>query len=195
MKAGPAFAKQGQATEQDDMRNGFDTAQDTGAAQIIVPKALGQKAAQQSLNQAVLYEGTVPTGTKMLVSLASSFAGGCLYCQSHMANLSSLYRAPDGKIAALADFEDSPLFTPAERAAIRLGFKAGRQPNEAGPADFDALKAHYDDGQIVEIVAAIALFGYLNRWNDTMATTLEPHALEVARRTIGPTGWVAGKHG
>ncbi|HMS78171.1 MAG TPA: carboxymuconolactone decarboxylase family protein [Burkholderiaceae bacterium] len=148
-----------------------------------------------ALNQAVLYEGTVPTGTKMLVSLASSFAGGCLYCQSHMANLSSLYRAPDEKIAALADFEDSPLFTPAERAAIRLGFKAGRQPNEAGPADFDALKAHYDDGQIVEIVAAIALFGYLNRWNDTMATTLEPHALEVARRTIGPTGWVAGKHG
>ncbi len=104
-------------------------------------------------------------------------------------------KADAKKIAALADFEDSPLFTPAERAAIRLGFKAGRQPNEAGPADFDALKAHYDDGQIVEIVAAIALFGYLNRWNDTMATTLEPHALEVARRTIGPTGWVAGKHG
>ena len=148
-----------------------------------------------ALNQAVLYEGTVPVETKMLVSLASSFACGCLYCQSHMANLSSIWQAPDEKIAALADFEDSPLFTPAERAAIRLGFKAGRQPNEAGDADFDALKAHWDDGQIVEIVAAVALFGYLNRWNDTMATTLEPHALEVALRTIGPAGWQPGKHG
>jgi uncharacterized peroxidase-related enzyme len=147
-----------------------------------------------ALNQAVLYEGTVPHETKMLVSLASSVAGGCLYCQSHMANLSSIYRAPDEKIAALTRFEDSPLFTPAERAAIALAFKAGRQPNEASQADFDALKQHFDDGQIVEIVAAIALFGYLNRWNDTMATSLEPHALEVARRTIGPTGWSPGKH-
>ncbi|HYF19585.1 MAG TPA: carboxymuconolactone decarboxylase family protein [Ramlibacter sp.] len=148
-----------------------------------------------ALNQAVLYEGTVPQETKMLVSLASSFAGGCLYCQSHMANLSSIWKAPDEKIAALAGFEDSPLFSPAERAAIRLAFKAGRQPNEAGAADFDDLKQHWDEGQIVEIVASIALFGYLNRWNDTMATALEPHALEVAHRTIGATGWQPGKHG
>ncbi len=148
-----------------------------------------------ALNQAVLYEGTVPHETKMLVSLASSLASGCLYCQSHMANLSSLYQAPDEKIAALADFEDSPLFTPAERAAIRVAFKAGRVPNEVDAADFDALKEHWDEGQIVEIVASISLFGYLNRRNDTMATALEPLAIEVAERTIGPVGWQAGKHG
>lgn len=147
-----------------------------------------------ALNQAVLYEGTVPHETKMLVSLASSVASGCLYCQSHMANLSSIYRASDEKIAALAGFEESALFTPAERAAIRLGFKAGRQPNEASAADFDELRQHYDEGEIVEIVASIALFGYLNRWNDTMATTLEPLAIEVAQRTIGPVGWTPGKH-
>lgn len=147
-----------------------------------------------ALNQAVLYEGTVPEETKMLVSLASSYAAGCLYCQSHMANLSSIYKAPDAKIAALWDFENSSLFSDAERAAIRLALKAGAQPNEATQADFDALKPHYDDGEIVEIVASIALFGYLNRWNDTMATTLEPLAVDVAQRAIGPAGWVPGKH-
>ncbi|MES2940611.1 MAG: carboxymuconolactone decarboxylase family protein [Pseudomonadota bacterium] len=147
-----------------------------------------------ALNQAVLYEGTVPRETKMLVSLASSYAAGCLYCQSHMANLSSIYQASDEKVAALWNFEDSPLFTPAERAAIRLALKAGRQPNEASQGDFDELKKHYDDGQIVEIVASIALFGYLNRWNDTMATALEPLAVEVAERAIGPVGWQPGKH-
>ena len=52
----------------------------------------------------------------------------------------------------------------------------------------------FDDGQIVEIVATIALFGYLNRWNDTMATALEQRAVEVAERAIGPVGWQAGKH-
>lgn len=148
-----------------------------------------------ALNQAVLYEGTVPTETKMLASLASSLASGCLYCQSHMANLSSLYQASDEKIAALAGFEDSALFTPAERAVLRVAFKAGRVPNEVTADDIEELKKHWDEGQIVEIVASIALFGYLNRWNDTMATALEPLAIEVAERTIGPVGWRAGKHG
>ena len=60
--------------------------------------------------------------------------------------------------------------------------------------DFDELKKHFDEGQIVEIVATIALFGYLNRWNDTMATTLEKKAGDVANRAIGAVGWQAGKH-
>ncbi len=147
-----------------------------------------------ALNQAVLYEGTVPEETKMLVSLASSYAAGCLYCQSHMTNLSSIYKASDAKIAALWDFEKSSLFSDAERAAISLALKAGKVPNEASQADFDELKKHYNDEQIVEIVASIALFGYLNRWNDTMATTLEPLAVEVAERAIGGVGWEPGKH-
>jgi hypothetical protein len=57
------------------------------------------------------------------------------------------------------------------------------------------MKQHYDDGQIVEIVATIALFGYLNRWNDTMATELEPLPRQVAERAIGASGWEPGKHG
>jgi len=147
-----------------------------------------------ALNQAVLYEGTVSEELKMLVSLASSFAAGCRYCQSHMANLSHLYKAPDEKIAAILDYETSPLFTDVERAAIDLAFKAGSVPNAATEKEFVELKKHFDDGQIVEIVASIALFGYLNRWNDTMATTLEPLANERAERLIGAAGWDAGKH-
>ncbi len=147
-----------------------------------------------NLNKAVLYEGTVPEELKMLVSLVTSQASGCSYCQAHMANLSSIYRASDEKIRAVWDFETSPLFSPAERAAIRLGYHAALVPNEASGADFDELKRHFDEGQIVEIVATIALFGYLNRWNDTMATTLEPKAVAVAERAIGAAGWQPGKH-
>jgi len=147
-----------------------------------------------ALNQAVLYEGTVPEETKMLVSLASSYAAGCRYCQSHMANLSSLYKASDAKIAALWNFDQSELFSEAERAAIGLALKAGGVPNTASQADFDVLRQHYDEGQIVEIVASIALFGYLNRWNDTMATALEPLPTQVAERALGAVGWEPGKH-
>ena len=147
------------------------------------------------LNKAVLYEGTVAEELKMLVSLVTSQASGCRYCQAHMSNLASLYKASDEKIRAVWSFESSPLFSAAERAALRLGYHAALVPNEATAADFDELKKHFDEGQMVEIVATIALFGYLNRWNDTMATTLEPRAVEVAGRAIGAVGWRAGKHG
>ena len=147
------------------------------------------------LNKAVLYEGTVAEELKMLVSLVTSQASGCRYCQAHMSNLASLYKASDEKIRAVWSFEGSALFSAAERAALRLGYHAALVPNEATAADFDELKKHFDEDQIVEIVATIALFGYLNRWNDTMATTLEPRAVEVAGRAIGAVGWRAGKHG
>ena len=150
--------------------------------------------ALMALNQAVLYEGTVPTETKMLVSLASSMAAGCRYCESHMTNLSSIYEAPDEKIAAIWEFESSELFSAAERAAIAIGMKAGASPNEATEEDFAELAKHYEESEIVEIVASAALFGYLNRWNDTMATTLEELPARVAERVIGDVGWAAGKH-
>ena len=146
------------------------------------------------LNKAVLYEGTVAEELKMLVSLIASQASGCRYCQAHMANLSSIYHASDEKIRAVWEFETSALFSAAERAALRLAYHAALVPNEASAENFDELKRHFDEGQIVEIVATIALFGYLNRWNDTMATRLEDRALTVARRAIGTVGWVPGKH-
>lgn len=153
-----------------------------------ISKAFGQ------LNKVILYEGTVSEELKMLVALASSLAAGCRYCQSHMANLSSIYNAPDDKIVAIWDFETSDLFTPAERAAIKVGIKAGTLPNDINSDDFDELKKHFSNSEIVEIVATVALFGYLNRWNDTMATQLEDLPSKVAERTVGNAGWDVGKH-
>ncbi|MCP4598034.1 carboxymuconolactone decarboxylase family protein [Neptuniibacter sp.] len=146
------------------------------------------------LNQVILYEGTVPEELKMLVALASSLASGCRYCQSHMSNLSSIYKAPDEKIAAIWEFETSDLFTEAERAAITVGIKGGTLPNEVSSEDFDNLKLHFSESEIVEIVATVALFGYLNRWNDTMATELEELPAQVTERAVGAKNWNAGKH-
>ncbi len=147
------------------------------------------------LNQAVLYEGTVSEELKMLVALIASQASGCLYCQAHMANLSSIYSASDDKIRAVWEYATSPLFSDPERAALRLAHHAALVPNQTSAEDFAELSNYFDDGQIVEIVAAISLFGYLNRWNDTMATALEGPAVTVAERSIGPRGWEPGKHG
>lgn len=148
-----------------------------------------------ALNQAVLYEGTVDEQLKMLISLISSVAAGCLYCQSHMTNLSHLYAAPDEKIAAILLYETSPHFSDAERAALDLAYKAAQVPNAATQKEFDRLEEFFSDSEIVEIVASIALFGYLNRWNDTMATALEPLPAERAEQIIGDSlQWQVGKH-
>ncbi|MGS2723146.1 carboxymuconolactone decarboxylase family protein [Porticoccus sp. GXU_MW_L64] len=147
------------------------------------------------LNQAVLYEGTVPEELKMLVALIASQAAGCRYCQSHMANLSKIYNASSEKIAAVWEYQTSELFSDAERAALNLAFNASLVPNSADEQHFTELKKHYSDDEIVEIVASIALFGYLNRWNDTMATDLEEFPQQVAQELIGGKGWEPGKHG
>ena len=148
-----------------------------------------------ALNQAILYEGTVAYELKMLISLVASQAAGCRYCQAHMANLSSVYKNSDEKIQAVWTFETSDLFSPAERAALRLAWHAAVVPNVATADDFEDLKRYFTDNEIVEIVASISLFGYLNRWNDTMSTDLEEPPAKVAGRTIGEVGWSPGKHG
>jgi len=146
------------------------------------------------MNQVVLYEGTVSEELKMLISLIASQAAGCRYCQAHMANLSKIYSASKEKIEAVWEFKTSPLFTDAERSALNLAYKGAVVPNEANAQDFEWAKKYFDEGQIVEIVAALALFGYLNRWNDTMATDLEDYPKAVATDLIGNKGWTAGKH-
>ena len=147
------------------------------------------------LNQAVLYEGTVDEELKMLVSLIASQVAGCRYCQAHMANLSKIYKASEEKIARVWEFETSDLFSDAERAALRLAYHGAMAPAEATQEHFDEAYEYFDEGQVVEIVASIALFGFLNRWNDTMATEIEALPADVAKDTLGESfDWQAGKH-
>ena len=77
------------------------------------------------------------------------------------------------KIAAVFEFETSPLFTDAERAALRVAWHGAQQPNAVSDEDFAALKVHFSERQIVEIVAVLSLYGFLNRWNSTLDTELE----------------------
>lgn len=130
--------------------------------------------AMWGLVAAVYGPGTVDNGLKRLVGEAASKAAGCFYCSAHAAHGAREQGVDPEKIDAVWSFEDSPLFSEAERAAINLAMKAGVIPNETTDADFDRLRAHFSDTEITEIVAVIAMFGFLNRWNTTLGTALEP---------------------
>lgn len=130
--------------------------------------------AMWGLVAAVYGPGEVDNGLKRLVGEAASKAAGCFYCSAHAAHGAREHGVAQEKIEAVWSFEDSGLFTEAERAAINLAMKAGVVPNETSDADFVRLKAHFSENQITEIVAVIAMFGFLNRWNTTLGTALEP---------------------
>jgi uncharacterized peroxidase-related enzyme len=148
-----------------------------------------------ALAGAVLGPGRLPPDLKQLVALVASSAAGCRYCQAHTSENAHRAGAPLEKIQAAFEFERSPLFGTAERAALRMANDASVVPNAVTDAHFESLRRHFDQEQIVELVAVISLFGFLNRWNDTMATALEAGPLDFASRALAEQSWEAGKHG
>lgn len=138
--------------------------------------------------------GTLPIELKPLIAVISSGAAGCRYCQAHEAVDARERGVDEAKIADVWEFETSPLYSEAERAALRFARDASLQPNLVTAEHFEALRKHYTEGEIVEIMAVISLFGFLNRWNDTMATDLEEEPMAFAARTYASSRWNPGKH-
>lgn len=160
---------------------------------LTMARRPGMLDALQVLIQQV-FAGSVPRETKSLVALMSSFGAGCRYCQAHQAT-SLMHQGIDAaKLADVADFECSDKYSDAERAAMRLAFASGQSPNAVTPSHFEELRRFYDDGEIVEIVGVIAMFGFLNRWHETMATELEDAPLGVASQLLGGLAWEPGRH-
>jgi len=98
------------------------------------------------------------------------------------------------KLEAVWEFRSSPLFDERERVALEFAIAAASQPNDVTDELFTRMKQHWSEGEIVEIVALIAYFGFMNRFNDTMATPLEEEPAEVAEKHIAAHGWKIGKH-
>ncbi|MBI1194892.1 MAG: carboxymuconolactone decarboxylase family protein [Gammaproteobacteria bacterium] len=139
--------------------------------------------------------GKVPLGLKRLVAYMASRSAGCQYCSAHTAESAVAVDGVDPeKIRRIFEYETCDLFTEAERAALRMAQAAGSVPNEVTDADMDDLKRHFSEDEIVELVAAVCLFGWLNRWNDTMATGLEERPLAFGESHLAESGWVPGKH-
>ena len=123
--------------------------------------------------------GTVDPGLKQLVAYVASNAAGCRYCQAHTSAHAAHAGVDAAKIEHAFEFETHAAFSDAERAALLLARDSALVPNLVGAEHFAALREHFDDAQIVELVAVSSLFGFLNRWNDTMSTPLEDCAARI----------------
>ncbi|MEM7466766.1 MAG: carboxymuconolactone decarboxylase family protein [Pseudomonadota bacterium] len=146
------------------------------------------------LTEACLFEpGKTDMVLRLLVTYIASRAAGCMYCTSHCAILAQKHGLPMEKIEAINDYATHPLFTEAERAALKVADGANKIPNAVSDEDFAGLRKYYDDEAIAEIVGVIAMMSFYNKWNDTLATTAETPPREMAESNL--SWWAVGKHG
>lgn len=147
------------------------------------------------LNMAVMQnQGRVSSELKRLIGYLASLTAGCQYCQAHTIRAAERYGAADEQLEHIWEYRTHPAFSAAERAALDFAVAASVIPNSVDEGISKALHQHWDEGEIVEILGVIALFGYLNRWNDSMGTSLERPAQESGHQFLGDHGWTGGKH-
>lgn len=138
--------------------------------------------------------GEIDPGFKRLIAFVCSRSAGCQYCMAHQVGGSFRLGVSEEKFDAIWDYQTSPLYNDAERAALDVAVAAGCVPNAVTDEMFDEMKKHWNEAQIVEIVTTIAIFGFFNRWNDTMATPLEEIPVEKGNEFLASRGWNVGKH-
>ncbi len=153
-------------------------------------------AALAQLNAAAMDpQGEVDLGFRRLIGHVASKAAGCLYCQAHTLLGAANFGISEAKLADVWNYASSAHYSVRERLALDFALAAAAQPNAVTDEQFAQLRQHWSDSEITELLGVVAMFGFLNRWNDTMATPLEAPPLRVAQQAAGTRGWQAGKHG
>lgn len=137
----------------------------------------------------------IDPGLRQMVAYMSSYGSGCVYCQAHTSHGAERSGVDAEKIANLWQFETSDHFDARERAALTFALASGQVPNAVTESHFEALRVHFSEEEILDLTAILSIFGFLNRWNDTMGTTLEAEPVAFAGAALGASGWQAGKHG
>jgi alkylhydroperoxidase family enzyme len=138
--------------------------------------------------------GPVDLGFMRLVAHFASRAAGCQYCEAHSLIAAGIHGIDQEKIDAVWDYRTSPMYSEAERVALDYALAAGSVPNAVDADLMERMKAHWSEEQIVQILGAVCLYGFLNRWNDSMATDLEDAPRELGERVLARGGWTGGKH-
>jgi uncharacterized peroxidase-related enzyme len=121
---------------------------------------------------AVLSTGTVPTKLKELIIVRTSQVNVTHYCLASHTILAKGLGWTDEQLEHLANWPQRKDFTPAEKAALRLAETVTHDANAVSDEQFAELRSFYSESEIVELLCAIGLFNYFNRFNN--ALKMEP---------------------
>ena len=117
---------------------------------------------------AVLNTGTVSTKLKELIIVRTSQVNETPYCLASHTILAKGLGWTGDQLANLANWPRRDDFTPAEKAALHLAETVTRDANSVTDEQFAELRGFYSEGEIVELLCAIGLFNYFNRFNNVL---------------------------
>jgi uncharacterized peroxidase-related enzyme len=107
-----------------------------------------------------------------MVYLRVSFINGCHYCQQHHLASSKRIGLTTEDWNALKDGNHSR-FTEKEQTALAYAEKLTRTPGEIMDADFEKLKKHFSDAEIVDVHLLTGLANLTNRFTDPLGLEVE----------------------
>ena len=146
------------------------------------------------MNQAVMEnKGSITSSMKREIAYLSSMTTGCRYCEAHAIRAAERYGSTSERMQNLWDYKRNNIFSDSDKAMFDFVIAASQVPNGVTEKISDKVREFFKEGEIVEILGVVALFGYLNRWNDSMGTELEKPAQNSANKILR-NGWNIGKH-
>jgi len=120
--------------------------------------------------------GILPMEVKSLAILKTSTLNGCAYCVGHNSTLGRGLGFSEEKIEAVTgDYQNSDLFTDAEKAAMAWAecLTEKNYHMGEGKAAKEELKKHFSEPEIIEITMVSGFFNFWNRFTDGLEIDLE----------------------
>ncbi len=118
--------------------------------------------------RAVMETGTIGVKLKELVIVRTSQINQCDYCLNSHTQLAHRYGWSEEQLADLANFRTRSDFNPREKAALELAERETLDSTGIDDEFWAKLRQHFDEGEIIELAAAIGLFNYFNRFNNSL---------------------------
>ncbi len=115
------------------------------------------------------HSSPIDTALRSFVSVLVSQINSCSFCVD--LNSATLLRrgVSKEKLAALTQWRDSDLFSPAERAALDYADAMTRNDRGVDDAVFSLLKEFFADDAIIELTALIAFQNLSSKFNSALA--------------------------
>jgi AhpD family alkylhydroperoxidase len=114
----------------------------------------------------VIEQSPLPRSTRELVSLRASQINGCGWCIDMHTKEAAAAGETAVRLNLIAAWRESTVFSEAEQAALALA-EEGTRLADASPGVSDEtwarVRAHYDDDQIVALIAEVAMINAANR--------------------------------
>jgi uncharacterized peroxidase-related enzyme len=118
--------------------------------------------------RAVMETGTVGVKLKELVIVRTSQINHCEYCLASHSQLALRHGWSEEQITDLANFRTRTDFSEREKAALELAERETLDSNGIDDEFWARLRQHFDEGEIIELAAAVGLFNYFNRFNNSL---------------------------